>query len=512
MAEDRSPQTLLREASSYAARIDDDSVKHHVLQDILWAQQKIGDEVGAIQTAQLELSGNRDNALEIVVAIQASRGHIREAEATLRGISNHITRANAASHIPVAYAAVGDIPKALQLAAQLPNNYAARGDAFYRIAEIQANGGDVPGALATMKDEWDSNPYRLIPLLKVQLAAGSWDQAIQITKLAEDPWYRSYLLWAVAMNGKTHAQKRNVAATIPVRGVKAWAYKHIAEAQLTDGDLQGCLASLKVATQEAPATYNNFARADLQWRIAVLYAHAHDLVQAKRVAMVIEKEGHRNNALRDIIEIQVKEHDDTGALETALLGTSEDSLTDYALSRTAERQVVVESVDKAMDTILQIKNAESRNVAFASVANAAAEAGRIAAALKLLSVHRLAVADALRFVETTGASEQRKQFGDQAGKLLAAAHLVQHAVESTLGEIVKSRAGNGALQEALGYALLIPEASAESGRAIGRIAFHQTKAGNVDAALQWIARAQLPSHKAVALTGVAHALIAKEKK
>ena len=77
LAEDRSPTGLLREASINAARIDDENVRHSALLGILTAQQRVGDEVGAMETAELEsLPGNRDNAWASVVAIQASKGNI----------------------------------------------------------------------------------------------------------------------------------------------------------------------------------------------------------------------------------------------------------------------------------------------------------------------------------------------------------------------------------------------------------------------------------------------------
>ena len=81
-----------------------------------------------------------------------------------------------------------------------------------------------------------------------------------------------------------------------------------------------------------------------------------------------------------------------------------------------------------------------------------------------------------------------------------------------MNKIALSRASNGALQEALGYALLIPEANSESGRTLESLAFNQAKGGDVDGALRWITAAHLPSQKAFALSGVAGALIFKEKK
>jgi hypothetical protein len=265
LAEDRSATKLLREASTNVARIDDDNVKEFALRSILYNQQKVGDEAGAIKTAELEPRPlNRDNAWVTVVAIQASKGNITGATQTVARISEKIARANALAPIAVAYAAAGDIPKALQLAGQIPDDYYAHGDAFLRIAAMQAAAGDVPWALRTVADKWHLNPYRLIPTIQAQLAAGSIDQAVQLTKVTDDQYLKSYLLLAVATQVKDRKRQLDIAATIPVEGVKALAYKEIAESQLAEGDVQGCLSSLTVATEAVPATYNNFARADLQ--------------------------------------------------------------------------------------------------------------------------------------------------------------------------------------------------------------------------------------------------------
>ena len=510
-AGDRSPTGLLREASTYAARMEDaGGGKHLALQSILYNQRKAGDETGAMMTAELEsIPGNRDNAWAIVVETQASKGDITGAKESLARISEKIARANALASIAVAYAANGDVSQALNIAGQIPDNYYAHGDAFFRIAAIQAKAGDVPGALHAVKDKWSVNPYGLIPIIQAQLAARAIDEAIQLTKLTDDLYLKSYLLWAVATQVKDRKRQLDIAATIPVESVKALTYKDIAGLQLADGDVRGCLSSLTVATEAAPATYNNIARADLQWRIAGIFARAHDIAQARKVAMTIEREGHRNFALRDIIGVQASGQDDDGALQTALLGTGEDSLTDYALSRIAERQVVVAPLGEAIATIAKIKSDEVRGVALASVTEAAAEAGQIAAALTLIQVHRRAVEESLRFVETPGTLEQLSD--DRARKVSNDVSLFQRALAGALGKIARSRAGNGALQEALGYALLIPEED-ESGRTLEWLSFNQAKGGDVDGALRWITTAQLPSQKAFALSGVAGALMLKDKK
>ena len=146
-AGDRSPTGLLREASTYAARMEDaGGGKHLALQSILYNQRKAGDETGAMMTAELEsIPGNRDNAWAIVVAVQASKGNITGAKESLARISEKIARANALASIVVAYAANGDISQALNIAGQIPDNYYAHGDAFFRIAAIQAKAGTCLG-------------------------------------------------------------------------------------------------------------------------------------------------------------------------------------------------------------------------------------------------------------------------------------------------------------------------------------------------------------------------------
>lgn len=61
-------------------------------------------------------------------------------------------------------------------------------------------------------------------------------------------------------------------------------------------------------------------------------------------------------------------------------------------------------------------------------------------------------------------------------------------------------------QTLLTIRIIIPD-SAESGRTLGEIAFKQARRGDVEGALRWIERAELPAHKAFALSEVARALM-----
>lgn len=122
-AANSSPIILLREASTQAAHLEDYESRRSVILSIMNAQLTLGDEVGAAITADLEsIPPNRDYLLVSVVAMQAGKGDIIGAEQTLAGITQTLARANAVAFIAPAYAARGNIPKALQLAGEIPDN------------------------------------------------------------------------------------------------------------------------------------------------------------------------------------------------------------------------------------------------------------------------------------------------------------------------------------------------------------------------------------------------------
>ncbi|MCW5799252.1 MAG: hypothetical protein KIT40_12175 [Nitrospira sp.] len=53
--------------------------------------------------------------------------------------------------------------------------------------------------------------------------------------------------------------------------------------------------------------------------------------------------------MREIIDVQSKDQDYSGALQAALLGTDDGSFTDYALGRIAARQAALTALDEAME-------------------------------------------------------------------------------------------------------------------------------------------------------------------
>jgi hypothetical protein len=330
--------------------------------------------------------------------------------------------------------------------------------------------------------------------------------ASEFRDLTDDPYLRNYLLWAFSRNANERNQQIDIATRIPHGHAKALAFREIAESQLAEGDLVGCLRSLGTATEAAKATLNRYTRADIQWRIAVLFARAHDILQARTVAVGIEEAGHREAAVREIVEIQAKNQDYEGAMQTALLGTGDEPSTDHALSRIAAQQAALALLNDAMETIDHIQNDEARGNGLAAAAAAAGEAGQVGTALRIMQIHRQWIDTPRQRSRHSETGQESDLFQGQPENRAMDLHAWGRFVTHTLRCMAIAHADRNALEEALGYAIIIPD-SAESGRTLGEIAFKQARRGDVEGALRWIERAELPAHKAFALSAVARALM-----
>ncbi len=478
-----SPQKLLQEASHIALTIQES--QSAVLHSIAIAQLEAGDVEGALKNA-LAMTDNRSNTLVSVVTTQAKRGDIEGAHRTLSHIGEDIARANALGRIAVAYAKTGDTQRAMQLVAQIPDNYAAHIVTLVDIATLQAADGDTEGALKALGSEWGTYPYGIWKILEPKLATGDVDGALRLANSIQEQDFRSYMLWGVASNIKDLNRKVDIAASIPNHHARADALNWIAVEQLAVGDLQGARRSLLLAIEAIPSINNIWAKADVQMRIAKTMAGAKEVPRARKIAKSIEQPGHREMALWDIITVQAKTKDYSGALETAALEEGDPSLTDFSLRSIARAQATSEGIARALETLGKIHNEEDQGNALAFVAVDAVEAGNIADALQL-----------------SGLVRQR----------------IENAPESMLSlrnddifmAIAKSRAKSGMIQEALGFTTLVryPFHRQETLEAIART---QVAGGDDKAALEWIVRVQVPSERAMALVGAASGLMQRTTK
>lgn len=476
-----SPQMLLQEASNIALTIQEPFSKSDILRSIAIAQLQAGDVEGALKNA-LAMTNNRPNTLVSVVAAQAKMGDIEKANRTLSLIDEDIARANALRPIAVAYAKTGDIQKAMELVAQLPDNYAAHVVTLVDIAILQAAGGNTEGALKTLARKWWANPYGIWQILEPKLAAGDIDAALQIAQSIPDEDFRSYMLWGVATRVKDFNRKLEVAASIPNGHARADSLTWIAAEQLAVGDLQGARHTLLRAIEAIPSIENIWAKADVQWRIARTMAEANDVPGARKIARSIDPKGHREMALQDIITVQAKAKDYSGALETAALEDGDTSLTDFALLSIARTQATSnDGIARALETLGKIHNEEHQGNALAFIGIDAVEAGNTADALQL-----------------SGLLRQRIENAPET--------ILSLRSDDIFMAIAKSRAKSGIIQEALGFTTFIrfPFNRQET---IEAIAHGQVAAGDDKAALEWIARSQVPSERAIALVGAAYGLM-----
>jgi tetratricopeptide (TPR) repeat protein len=475
-----SPRKLLQEASDVAVTIQEPFSKSGVLGAIATAQLRAGDMAGALKNA-LAMTYNRPNTLVSVVTAQAKMGDIEEANRTLSLIDEEIARSNALGRIAVAYAKAGNTQKALQLLAQIPDNHGAHVVALVDIAIIQAAGGDTEGALRTLAREWGANPYGIWQILEPQLAAGDIEGALRIVNSIQDEHFRSYMLWGVTTRVKDLNRKLEIAASIPNGHARADALNWITVEQLAAGDLQGARSSLHRAIEAVPSIHNIWAKADVQWRIAKTMAEANDVPGARKIAKAIEQNGHREMALRDIITVQAKAKDYSGAAETAVQEDGDPSLNDFALRTIARTQATSDGIARALETLEKIHNEKDQGNALAFIAVDAAEAGNIADALQL-----------------SGLLRQRMETAAEA--------MLSLRSDDIFMAIAKSRAKSGMIQEALGFTTFIRVPYYRE-RTIEAIAHSQVTAGDDRAALEWIARSQVPSERAMALVGAAYGLM-----
>ncbi|OQW56917.1 MAG: hypothetical protein BVN28_13515 [Nitrospira sp. ST-bin4] len=473
-----SARALLQEASNITLTMQEP--KSDVLSSIAIAQLQAGDVEGALKNA-LAMTNNRPNTLASVVAAQAKMGDIEGATRTLSLIDDDIARANALRPIAVAYAKAADIQKAMELVAQLPVNHAAHVVALVDIAVIQASGGDTEGALKTLAREWGASPYGIWQILEPTLAAGDIDAALQIAQSIQDQDFQSYMLWGVTTRVKDLNRKLEIAATIPNGHARADALTWIAAEQSTVGNLQDARHTLLRAIEAIPSIQNIWAKADVQWRIAKTMAEANDVPGARKIARAIDPKGHREMALKDIITVQAKAKDYSGALETAALEDGDTSLTDFALLSIARTQVTSDGFSRALETLKKIHNEEDQGNALAFIAVDAVEAGNIADALWLSGLLRQRIENA---PETMLSSRS----------------------DNIFMAIAKSRAKSGMIQEALGFTTFIgvPFYRHETIEAVART---QVMAGDGKAALEWIALNQAPAERAIALVGAAYGLM-----
>ena len=357
-------------------------------------------------------------------------------------------------------------------------------DAFWssgaldRIVEVQAQAGDIAGALRTagLIDGTFSRNRALGSIVEAQAQAGDIAGALRTAGRNDDASWRAGALRRIA---KAQAQAEDIAGALRTAGRIDEAYSRA-----------GALGDIAEAQTQAGAR--------------VTFA---DAVQA---AGRVDDTFWRGLALRGVAEAQARAGDIAGALRTA--GRIDDVSRGFALGGIAEAQAQAGDIVGALRMAGRIDDASSRDGALDSIAEAQARAGDIAGALRTAG----RIDDVSRGFALGGIAEAQAQAGDIAGALrtvgriddalrgLALGGFADGLRGLALGGIAKAQAQAGDIAGALRTAGRIDGAYLRDG-ALDSIAKAQAQAGDIVGALRTAGRIDDASYRAVA-----HAFIAVE--
>ena len=287
-------------------------------------------------------------------------------------------------------AQAGDIAGALRTAGLIDGTF-SRNRALGSIVEAQAQAGDIAGALRTAGriDEAYSRAGALGDIAEAQTQAGArvtFADAVQAAGRVDDTFWRGLALRGVA---EAQARAGDIAGALRTAGriddvSRGFALGGIAEAQAQAGDIVG---ALRMAGRIDDASSRDGALDS----IAEAQARAGDIAGALRTAGRIDDVS-RGFALGGIAEAQARAGDIAGALRTVgriddalrglALGGFADGLRGLALGGIAKAQAQAGDIAGALRTAGRIDGAYSRDGALDSIAKAQAQAGDIAGALR----------------------------------------------------------------------------------------------------------------------------------
>ncbi len=226
-----------------------------------------------------------------------------------------------------------------------------RADAYGRIAEAQAELGEIEAAIATARQMKSLAAYTMTAsgayceIVRAQAKVGNFSGAKTTAAdldSKDKAWAYQYIAKAQAKAGDVSGAMATAAQISDEENRKAWAYCEIAEAQANAGDIGGATATTgKISlTDESSRDLCSEAIARAQIRagdlagaqrkddllkylpltcgvVAEAYVKAGDLAGAKKIAAEVEGEYHRVEVYCVIAETQVKLGDLAGAKATA---------------------------------------------------------------------------------------------------------------------------------------------------------------------------------------------------
>jgi len=265
-------------------------------QSIMNAQYAIGDIAGARKTGAMIPSDSWLLLGEPMVKKQAAIGDLAGAEETIARLSEESTKASAYGSIVQVLTANGDLERASEMAARVPDGHPGeRRSAWYRIAEAmleasdrEAAGTALEKAIATVAEEKAASNVvaAMCRIARFQLrlddiaaARRSIDRAIE-TMAKTDSRYPSW---------------------------QSEQYRELAELQFSVGDTSGARESIRQALQNAPRIPYDFSKEDEYQEMIPLQIRAGDIAGATSSAAQLKKP---NDTLRAHILLDLAKRGD----------------------------------------------------------------------------------------------------------------------------------------------------------------------------------------------------------
>ncbi len=520
--------SILLEARDTASTIKDSGERATALDFVVTAQTGM-DLLGARNSLKLfpDLL-NAPNHLASLAFRYAKVGDTQGAEEILTELFRvsgseqmvRLSRANALGYVAWAYANVGKFEEANRRLAELKKqyegeNYAIVRDTTARIAEVQAEHGNVVQAVELAKSVAEDNPYPLMSIVGGLVRTNNMPQALTILSDLEE-WLQQYAKQGIASAQQELGnlkEAQTTARAIKPGHAQASAFMTLANHYMKVQDKATARTLFQEAAAAASSTTNNWIRADILWRIAAGTATAGDSMSALKIARSIEKDGHKIFAIRDIVKAQAEQGAFKEAFNTTSLlrppSSDDESRTEtyvHALTEIFTQMVRANRTKEARETAARFDGLTShRTQLYSAIAATQAD---------LDDIHGASIT--LSYAES---EKQRVARRKEMARLIGLLKQGQDSEELRQLRNLQDREYNTLpALEAMALAYARRASLTEASKIANDLDFHKRvglyeEIGNTlmvsnrkTAALQWARALSSPADKAYALVGIARAI------
>ena len=353
-------------------------------------------------------------------------------------------RKSALAQIAELQAELGDVAGALQTAKKTYHTISSQARALASVVKAQAESGDIDGAFLTVR-EWGHVRSKALALVSIgQVQAESGDRAAAVETFAAAvqmvwdiryPDYNDYefRVSLIAEIARVQAETGDIdgafhtAITVRDAPSRTHVLASIAKSQPRSDDITGAFQITDVLQMDMDNDYQGFYRAQALAYVAEVQAKwgnqgiaDETFSTALQTAREIEHARYRRDILESIAQAQANSGDIEGALQT-VEEIDDGTYRGVALAYVAQAQANSGDIEGALQTVEEIDDGTHRGVALAYVAQAQAKSGDIDGALqtvrKLEDQHFLSSS---LFIALASVAKAQVDWGDIAGAVQTA--------------------------------------------------------------------------------------------